>query len=74
MNRIITRGMGANNMLVARGYGLGVIQRLREIMQLCSRIAKNLFLTTDHSDEMVLYSPISTVMALTSDAGDEEDS
>lgn len=45
MNRIVTRGMGPNHLLVTRGYGVsGIITRIKEVLRLTSKITRELFL------------------------------
>lgn len=48
MNRIITRGMGQNHLLITRGYGLvgAIVKIYREILRLVSRISTRLNLVS----------------------------
>jgi len=43
MNRIVTRGMGVNHLLVTRGYGRSrFVQRIHEVLRLISKISRDL--------------------------------
>jgi hypothetical protein len=45
MNRIVTRGFGPDHLIITRGYGVsGLVTKLKEVLRLTSKIARNLFL------------------------------
>lgn len=47
MNRIITRGLGPNHLIITQGYGASFLERLyREVMRLTSKISRTLMMVS----------------------------
>jgi len=47
VQRIVTRGMGKNHLLVTRGYGVSkIVERFREVMRLVSKLGRELLMVS----------------------------
>ena len=47
MNRIVTRGLGYQSKVVARGFGGDITIKIREVMRLCSKLAREMLLVSE---------------------------
>jgi hypothetical protein len=47
MQRIVTRGMGENHILITRGYGVGrIVQQFYKVMRLVSKLGRELLMVS----------------------------
>lgn len=68
--RIITRGLGTRNMLVTRGYGRSIIERiLREVIRLSTSFNQTIYQSTSFSFAVRLVTAINNKIKLTTRIG-----